>query len=447
MATVLLPDLPYDALQHLFTHLSPVDVLHCISSSRKLYYPLIDDASTWRPFCTPFGINSTSFRGRSFRIIYGRLLHRYGALIGLWCSDYPFEGNIVEFRLLPDHRLREGELVIVGDVWKLPATVAQSRPCYPTYIEFVQIGFTPWRKTSPKIADEVHISWYQRSEQDLGALDLNATGVEQDGGNLSTPSLHVLAPTNLTVEVFYLGHPLNNPEFPENTKAAWYDADRGVPRLQQEDPPPIVQTPLRHFFWLPRTDTLYYSEGVPKPASISIFPSPPDQPSNVRFPDLHNPTHPLSSLYLTVTPRYFPLRTIMQEGMDPRSPDWRPETLVGLWLGDYGPHGTECLFLEHEAAAAQVRAWKVTGDVNVPRGVCTWHANLSAKAPWEDQSGRRLRAYEGMGRIAHHGFIDSSETPARVIMSGRDEITVEWHAFFVAKFIRYRTERGRTGEQ
>ncbi len=36
--------------------------------------------------------------------------------------------------------------------------------------------------------------------------------------------------------------------------------------------------------------------------------------------------------------------------------------------------------------------------------------------------------------------------PAVVIVSGRDEITVEWDAFFAAKFIRYRSERGRAGD-
>lgn len=39
-----------------------------------------------------------------------------------------------------------------------------------------------------------------------------------------------------------------------------------------------------------------------------------------------------------------------------------------------------------------------------------------------------------------------SETPARVIMSARDEIMVEWHALFMAKFIRYKKGRGRTGD-
>lgn len=91
-------DLPYDVLREIFTGLSAVHVLQFLCTSRKLYYPLIDDDSTWYHFCAPYGITDTDlFRKRSFRIIYGRLLHRYGALLGLWCSDYPFRGNIVQF--------------------------------------------------------------------------------------------------------------------------------------------------------------------------------------------------------------------------------------------------------------------------------------------------------------------------------------------------------------
>ena len=136
--------LPYDVLQCVFAHISAVDVLSFISSSRKLYYTLIDDDTTWRRFCVPYGISDTSaFLGRSFRLIYGRLLHRYGPLLGLWCSDYPFRGNIIEFRLLPDDRLRMGEPTIVGDVWSFSVDAGSPHPHFPSYTEFVQIGFTP----------------------------------------------------------------------------------------------------------------------------------------------------------------------------------------------------------------------------------------------------------------------------------------------------------------
>ena len=41
---------------------------------------------------------------------------------------------------------------------------------------------------------------------------------------------------------------------------------------------------------------------------------------------------------------------------------------------------------------------------------------------------------------------EPTSIPAVVIISGRDEVTVEWDVFFTAKFIRYRLERGRVGD-
>ena len=384
-----------------------MDILHFISTSKKFYYPLIDDDPTWRPSCAIYGVTDTSlFLGRSFRLIYARLLHKYGPLLGLWCGDYPFKGNIIQFRLLPDHWLRMGEPTIVGDVWKFVTEPGKPRPHHPAYTEFIQIGFTPRNKITPKTANDVHISWHLRSDRDLGFLAHNGIPppwVRMDGeDSVGTPSLHVIAPSNMTIALSaYFQYPLESPEFPESMSLPWYDAERGVPRLPQEGLPPAVQTQPR---WM-HSGNVYYVEGASKPASISIFP-PADEPSRSgRRPDLHNAMHPLSSPYSVIVPRYYPLRTVTQEGQDPGSRDWRPESLVGLWLGDYGPHGTECLFVEHDVQEATIRAWKITGDVNVPRGACSWHAFMRQESPGTDEAGRQVRAYVGQGRIAHHGFM------------------------------------------
>ena len=397
-------DLPYDVLLLIFIQLSPVDVVYFISTSRTFYYPLADDTATWRPFCTPYGICDNSvFRNRSFRVIYGRLLHKYGPLLGLWCSDYPFAGNIIEFRLVPDKWLRTGEPIIVGDIWQFIARDRNSRkPQCPVYTEFLQIGFTPWRKSTPKTANDVQISWHLRSDRDLGFLVHNGIPppyIRMDGnGTLATPSLHVIAPTDMTLRVSNY----SSGEFPDSMSAPWYDPIRGVPRMPQEALPPIQ--PRVRSWWM-RGGDLHYVTGTPKPASISIFPPPQGQKSDVWLHELHNPEHALSFNYNDYVSRYYALRTVMQEGVDPASPDWRPDTMVGLWLGDYGPHGTECLFMEHDTAEEALRAWKITGDVNIPRGACTWSADLKESVPWEDPSGRTRRAFRGSGQIAHHGFM------------------------------------------
>ncbi|TBU46866.1 hypothetical protein BD309DRAFT_988482 [Dichomitus squalens] len=150
--------------------------------------------------------------------------------------------------------------------------------------------------------------------------------------------------------------------------------------------------------------------------------------------------HPLSSPYSVIVPRYYPLRTVMQEGEDPASQNWRPENLVGLWLGDYGPHGTECLFLEHNVADSMIRAWKITGDVNVPRGAKRRIGRIRLGSACEHT----------WAKVALRDtvlFIESSLISARVIINGKEEIMVAWDLLFTAKVERYKTARGRTGDR
>ena len=399
-------DLPYDVLQHIFAHATPVDTLRFISCSRKLYYSLIDDDSTWRRFCAPYGIEDTgSFSRRSFRTIYGRLLHPYGPLLGFWCSDYPFKGNIIQFRLLPDNWQRNGESIICGDVWKFATESIHPPPHHPAYIEFIQIGFTPLDKATPDTINDVRISWHIRTRQDFGFSANNGPSVQyhMDGDERSQPSLHVIAPNTLTVQLTnFFARPVFSPEFPPSLTAPWYDTERTVPRLPQEEPPPIVLPPVWPFRHT--VGDVRYVESAMKPASISFFP-----PANANAADytllLHAPMHPLSGPFAAVRPRYYPLRTVGRVNVDPHARDWSAGSLEGLWLGDYGPHGTECVFIEHDAAAAQLRAWKITGDPNVPRGVCTWQAYLQGETACEDPVGSGVREFRGYGRTAQHGYM------------------------------------------
>ena len=66
-------------------------------------------------------------------------------------------------------------------------------------------------------------------------------------------------------------------------------------------------------------------------------------------------------------------------------------SLSGFFLGEYGSHGTELVFVEH--IGFHLRAFKVTGDPNVPAGELTWSVLLDAFLA------------EGFGviRLAEHG--------------------------------------------
>ncbi|KAI9069068.1 hypothetical protein FKP32DRAFT_1587174 [Trametes sanguinea] len=418
-------NLPYDVLREIFTRLSAVDMLNFLRTSRKVYYPLIDDDSTWYTFCARYGIKDTNvFHRRSFRIIYGRLLHPYGPLLGLWCSDYPCRGNVVEFRIVPDTWHRSGEWIIIGEVWEFNAKPGERpRPDYPSYTEFIQIGFTPPAKSTPQTVNDVQISWHLRSERDLRFLVHNGIPppwVRMDGdGRLATPSLHVI--------------PEMLPSSP------WYDPTRGVPRLPQEGLPPLEEK-------LPWSisSALHYVPGAPKPAAIAFFPPPPGRESDVRLVDhdLHNPPHYFSIYFEHTVSRYYPLRQPGKTGDDPASAQWRAGMLEGIWLGDYGVHGTECLFLEHNADEAVVRAWKITGDAHVPRGACSWEFDL--QQPMQD-SPPAQRTYAGQGTLAPRGFVTFEKWPISVAVVGPDEIMVSWDLTYNTRFTRYRQKRGRVG--
>ncbi|KAH9928502.1 uncharacterized protein BXZ73DRAFT_48348 [Epithele typhae] len=395
--------LPYDVLQHVFDELSGPDTLHLISSQKHLYSELIDDDHTWRRFCLPYGVaDRKSFQDRSFRDIYGLFLHIYGPLLGLWCSDYPFRGNILQFRLLPDHQERDGEPVMVGDVWKFTFQPGQPSPHLPYYVEFVQIGFAPRTTQADSPANDVSITWHLRNEHE--SLSFLAQGGPWrrrfDGNALNNPSLHLIGPSDSTVQLRnYFAHPITNPEFPETPITPWYDSTRRTPHLPVQSPPPILLTPPR---WYNRSPAeLRYISGAPKPFSIAFSP----ESASESFADLHHPNHELSDRYAMLQPRYFPLRTVVEVGVDPASAAWSANSLGGLWLGDYGPHGTECLFIEYDEAAGEVRAWKITGDTNVPRGVWSWCATVTHDAPFTDVSGVTFRGFEAQGRFAQHGYV------------------------------------------
>ena len=116
--------------------------------------------------------------------------------------------------------------------------------------------------------------------------------------------------------------------------------------------------------------------------------------------------------------RLYPLRLPLAVGDDPTREDWRASSLEGIWLGPYSVHGTEVLYVYVDETSQEVRAMKITGDMNVPRGAVSWgfrleHRLLLRELPQDahglrqafaDVGGDSQRIYRGWGAVSGHGY-------------------------------------------
>jgi hypothetical protein len=126
--------------------------------------------------------------------------------------------------------------------------------------------------------------------------------------------------------------------------------------------------------------------------------------------------------------------------------------LDGLWVGKYGSHGYELINVTY--VGDMLRAEKVTGDRNVPRGEVTFQVDLnplpsSSPSPfqdYEDQHSERtalqpikltdkaalkwgtsqLPRYAGLGQVAEEGFYNNQWMDGQIIIIGEDYFSFAW---------------------
>ncbi|KAI0929275.1 hypothetical protein AcW2_005014 [Taiwanofungus camphoratus] len=448
--TVSIHDLPYDMMLEIFTSLSAREIFMTITTCRTLYDTFIQDETVWRMLSAPYGVTDVSvFAGRSFYTIYTRLLHKYGPLIGLWASDLPFSGSVIEFRVSQNRWRPEGSHVIVGDVWRFSRMSGASAhdmdrqdPQLPQYVQFVQIGFDLGVTLDEGNANVVRVIWSVLAGCSFSNASESVSYEQRDErGGYSTPSLHLLSATHQSLYIRVLALQIPHPDFPAPDADTWYDHARQLPRLPIEQVSEVDTDPLS----LPPVSLFaeYSTDAPRKPAALSIS-TPPGVRTLFR---LH--LHGFFDTRKNSSPRFYPLRDRIERGEDPASSEWRAESLRGLWLGAYGPHGTECLYLEHDGDARLVNAWKVTGDVNVPRGVRSWAMHLDEVTgvhlgEWGFDAGDGPgRAFSGIGFISSHGYVRPESLKVLVVVLGKDEIKVSWEwpnseASIPNKYIRYR---------
>lgn len=430
------PYLPWELWFETFTYLPGNDIIHFLSSSRT-YRALVTAETVWHELCSRYGVRDlTHFKSLgshcSFYTVYTKLLHTYGPLLGLWASDNPFEGNILEFRITTD----PGWVGIVGEVWRFEPQPSPGLPAPPDYYECLRIELLPSEpaESSTGVTIGVQFSWTVPSDDDDAALSLWVS---------PTNIIRRFTPHRFSFLV--RNHDANREEFvrfvhppfpPPALVHSWSDPCR-LPRLIEHEEVVVDTSDPIHTSWIRASlPIIYISTSPDRPLierSITVLPPPCAFPDHTDYDELHAP--PLESLAdlrrlqplppsESINGHYFPLPappTLRQDIQMRQSADgdhWTPQSLEGLWLGSYQEDSTEVISLKWDAELGELQAWKVTGNCCVPRGAITWSFKLSAHI-WASKdllaemgldvlSGierSKLQMFEGVGVIADEGFV------------------------------------------
>ncbi|CAL1705773.1 unnamed protein product [Somion occarium] len=451
--------LPFDVILALCSLVDPIDIVNFLSTCKALrsHFP---EESIWRMLSLRCGVVDLTFFGdRTWFQVYSQLLHTFAPLLGLWASDHPFRGNIMECRINEDGEWHG----IICEVWKFDGPDRENaglyEPSLPRYYESFRIPLDPVGSNPPRLRSASSVVWriHDRQLQDW-----------KKEGEIHRPSLHFLAPAQYATAVCSIRSNATDcnthPYFPpKDLSVPWYDQARGFPRLGQEPSDDIVLSEISiedlRFIGAERTRHL-------TPPAISVYP-----PCGLFDPlRLHDPCHrPLGQdLFVggrrrrstgePVFGRYYPITypvtypSPISLARHPNDPNWHPASLEGLWLGSYGPNGTEVLYLEWRESANIVRAWKVTGDENVPRGVVSWELDFTFKS--EATAVSSLEAFAGLdpgscmfmwgrGHICSAGYPSKHrrEMGIMVAIVREDDIRILWGVANGA--FRYRRYKGR----
>ncbi|KAJ8501690.1 hypothetical protein ONZ51_g464 [Trametes cubensis] len=388
--------MPYDVLRHLFDLLPSPDLVHVLCSCRTLYN-LANDQSIWRSMAARYGLHDISyFGGRSWFVVYTGLLHTYGPMLGLWAGDHPYTGNIIEIRLHAGNSKRQGGIVV--DAWRFRFLQPEEldtpeMPEPPTYKRLARIEFA--QTPSPQGPAKMICQCDRRRPPHSAAFGFLSPSTQ--GFGLHTRQGQFL-----------------HPDFPCADCESWV-APGKYPRIGCQPSMHVDQSARV----TPRVPTVYALPSTYRSPSAVVIHCAWGCVNQVRpFLGFDNITPHL--------PRYYPLRHDVHPYVDPTSSQWTPSSITGLWLGSHGPHGTEALYLDLASRLA-LRAWKITGDENVPRGAISWQANMENPL---DLAGTDLamclrclgdldgfKFFGGTGTLSGRGFMPHQQQSTPVILA------------------------------
>ncbi|KAG0134666.1 hypothetical protein HOY82DRAFT_577176 [Tuber indicum] len=100
----------------------------------------------------------------------------------------------------------------------------------------------------------------------------------------------------------------------------------------------------------------------------------------------------------------------------------------GIWVGNYSSHGYEFI-LFHQETSTKLKAVKITGDLNVPRGEITFVVDdlKTVIRVADEREWPGAKVISARAQIAFHQFQSSKMIDAEMICVGPDDIALLWH--------------------
>ncbi|KAI0685050.1 hypothetical protein BC835DRAFT_1310219 [Cytidiella melzeri] len=352
---------------------SAVDAVSLLLTCKAINVFMFEE-TIWRYFCARCGIhNPADLGGTTFFAVYSIILHPYWPLIGLWARDSPYSGLVIEFRIDSERQ------AIVGESWEtMHAHGVTELRITPIYVLFMTISLSPHINTTSPSSHAV-ISWRLESSGD--------SKLQPQTDLQGFPALHVLSETRTTLYVRYglsPGYPKHR-AFPDSVQEVWYDRSRGLPRIAIEPSPVVHVYPPELYAPVGRVRIVlpsFANHDVKrmalciKTADSRSLGMPPTQLDRIRvrlIEDRLGSSADRSPNGVTCRDgRFYPLKSDRQAGQPLTDEDWTPSSLEGLWLGDDRSQPIQVLWFAYDPTERVLNAWKITGDVHLPRGCMPW---------------------------------------------------------------------------
>jgi hypothetical protein len=414
--------LPFELFLRLFDHMAVQDILSVLAVCRQLQ-AYAKNERIYAALCARYGVYDTSCfpsPHNSFYAVYTGLLHAYAPLIGLWASDSPVYGSIIEISLAidvgTDAQFPPG---IVAEEWSFP----MNRRAFddfmsgPSATPHVNVVREPIRRPL------LHISFDERTSQQPMTYESpirSAKAVCYRNG-LNEPHDAVISlPLEAQRQVVMhaqSGDIFHYPDLPHKN-AGWLALTKSFNickpfdtqscRDEAEERNAIIVGMAGISFW-DQIDIL--AEDAPLRRTVRYLTWMCECARNASYINGLNDRLVLPARYYPIRDDYMHLKqTHTDPSFGPILQPFHPAMFSGLWLGDHGKKwGTEVLWLEgpdnltSKTDQTTVHAWKITGDGFIPRGAEEWFMNLSRPLEFESLNPESRAALT----IPHHDLCNA----------------------------------------